>query len=30
MLCQGNAINAADLAYDDKRNDGLDVFLFLF
>jgi len=28
MLCQGNALNAADLAYDDKRNDGLDVFLF--
>jgi hypothetical protein len=29
MLCQGNALNAADLAYDDKRNDGLD-FLFIF
>ncbi len=30
MLCQGNALNAADLAYDDKRNDGLDVFFFFF
>jgi hypothetical protein len=27
MLCQGNALNAADLAYDEKRND---VFFCFF
>jgi len=31
-LCcvRGNALNAADLAYDEKRNDGLVRFSFSF